>query len=269
MGQIILRSWGAICRAGARTFRPPADGRLSNVSVFPKSLASLVVLCAIAAITYALMVLVDEPVARAVRETDRNSFLWFFFQWLTHLGTSGWVLVISGAIGVFLSFSLWGNAGQSGTSGPKASHSSVRKNFGRYTDANFVFFTVALSGISASVIKNTIGRARPKHLDQFGHLHFEFAAFESSFASFPSGHSTTFGALAMALFLLFPKHRVLIVLFGIFGGASRVVVGAHYPSDVFAGLLFGAAFVVLCARYLAKRRLAFKLNRIGFPIRQR
>ena len=127
----------------------------------------------------------------------------------------------------------------------------------------FVFASVAVTGILANLIKNTIGRARPKHFDTLGAHAFDFGAFQSSFASFPSGHSTTFGALCMGIALLYPKTRWICFFMAFLGGTSRVVVGAHYPSDVIAGLAFGAGLTWIFARWLAQRNALFRFGKDG------
>jgi len=255
----ITNSFEALKRALARVFRVPAEGklkRLGRLKTIPL-LGLMLVFCVLLAL---IMVFVDEPLARLARTIDTQSLVAQFFEVLTHLGTSGWVLIITGVMGIALSMMNW-NAGKN--------FSSVRRYFNLYADANFVFFTVAISGTLVALIKNTIGRARPKHLDTLGPLNFDFAAFEASFASFPSGHSTTFGALCAAVAILHPRYRLICVLFAVLGGGSRVMVGAHYLSDVIAGLTFGAVFVIFAAHYLAKRRLMFGMNDWHFPTRRR
>ena len=261
MKQLFARSFESLKRAYARTFLKPASKRHRSISVFPVSAGNLFFLLLLFAAIALLVIKVDAPLVSFIRRLDRESPVAVFFEALTHLGTSGWILVISGVIGIVLSMRHW-NAAETGQWG-------VRKNFAIYADANFLFFTVAVSGIAANLIKNTIGRARPKHFEDLGHLHFEFAAFEPGFASFPSGHSTTFGALFMALALLYPRFWSIFAVAGILGGVSRVMVGAHYASDVLAGLAFGAIFVVIAARYLAKRGLMFRLANSPIPRRHR
>ncbi|MEU0771510.1 phosphatase PAP2 family protein [Streptomyces albogriseolus] len=59
--------------------------------------------------------------------------------------------------------------------------------------------------------------------------------------SFPSNHATIAGASAAALVLV---RRTLILLtapLALLAAFSRVFVGVHYPHDVVAGLLLGAA----------------------------
>ncbi|MEP1092077.1 MAG: phosphatase PAP2 family protein [Rhizobiaceae bacterium] len=181
------------------------------------------------------------------------------FQLITRLGTSGWILIGTAIIGLYLSVSRWEEL-------PRA---QLHRRINWYSDANFAFFTIALSGISANLIKNTIGRARPKMLDTLGPYHFEPAAFDATFASFPSGHSTTSGAIGMVLILLFPRYWPLWLLIAVLGGISRVIVGAHYPSDVLAGLVFGAGFVLFAARWLALRGTMFAFGDGWIPIRRR
>ena len=50
---------------------------------------------------------------------------------------------------------------------------------------------------------------------------------------------------------------------------TRVMVGAHYPSDVIAGLAFGAWFSLLTAIVFARCGLLFKLAPDGWPLSKR
>ncbi|MFE9395093.1 phosphatase PAP2 family protein [Streptomyces flavidovirens] len=59
--------------------------------------------------------------------------------------------------------------------------------------------------------------------------------------SFPSNHATIAGAAAVALAVAWRRLIVLTVPMALLMGLSRVFVGVHYPRDVVAGLLLGAA----------------------------
>ncbi len=59
-------------------------------------------------------------------------------------------------------------------------------------------------------------------------------------SSFPSGHTLEAFAIAVAFTKLFGKKwSVILFLWAGVVAYSRLVLGVHYPSDVFAGLLIG------------------------------
>ena len=74
--------------------------------------------------------------------------------------------------------------------------------------------------------------------------------------AFPSGHTTTIFTLAGVLCLHISSNRLrlLLVLFAVAVGCSRMVVGAHWPADVLAGAFGGwlaAAAGTILARHWA------------------
>lgn len=123
--------------------------------------------------------------------------------------------------------------------------------------AIYLLATLAASGLAAQIIKQIVGRGRPRLLDQFGPFVFDSFTLRSTYASFPSGHSTTAFAAAVALAYFLPRWRIPLLLLAAGVACSRVIVGAHYPSDVIAGSFLGALSAMLVARAFARRGIAF------------
>ena len=184
------------------------------------------------------------PWLKSLPEEYRHTFAAF-----TDLGKSDWILWPSGLVCLFLL-----------ALEAESLRFRLRMAVGAaFTYAGFIFYVVAATGLLAIAFKWTLGRARPKLYEQFGPVEFNFLAFDGSYTSFPSGHSTTVGAFAMALALIFPAYRWLIIVAAFWVAFSRVMVGAHYPSDVVAGTLLGLTFTYFTARALARRRIGFRV----------
>jgi lipid A 4'-phosphatase len=112
----------------------------------------------------------------------------------------------------------------------------------------FLFAAIAVSGLTADLLKVMIGRTRPKLLFAAHHLYaFEGLELSPHYWSFPSGHTTTIVALAAALYWLWPRHLLFYVLVAVVVAGSRIVVGAHYPSDVLAGAFIAVVTTRLVA----------------------
>lgn len=135
--------------------------------------------------------------------------------------------------------------------------------------ALYVFLCIALSGLCANLLKRIIGRARPTLYDQVGAFGFDSLSGHARFESFPSGHATTVAALMMAMALIAPAGRKLFLVMGLWLGFSRVIVGAHYPSDVIAGLALGAWFSLATAIVFSRYGLLFRQQPNGWPVLRR
>jgi undecaprenyl-diphosphatase len=124
----------------------------------------------------------------------------------------------------------------------------------------FVFVAVGLPGLVSTIVKRWIGRVRPSDAGPFAYEPFSW---RPEYASFPSGHTTTAFAALVAIGMICPRLRPALWIYALAIAASRVVVSAHYPSDVIAGAAFGAFGAVLVRDWFAARRLGFCIGLDG------
>ncbi len=105
--------------------------------------------------------------------------------------------------------------------------------------AFYVFCSVAVAGVITGILKFVLGRARPIFFEGLGMTGFFPFTAEWAFNSMPSGHTAaTFAGLVM-IGLLVPRYKVFTWTGAIVVGASRVMVGAHWPTDVILGAFIG------------------------------
>jgi membrane-associated phospholipid phosphatase len=114
---------------------------------------------------------------------------------------------------------------------------------------------VADAEILTLVMKNVDRRLRPVEIPpdgDFAHTWFKGSGrFFSGRGSFPSGHTIAAFSVATVFARRYRRHRwVPWVAYGLAGlvGFSRVPLQSHFPSDVFAGAVFGytiSRYVVL------------------------
>ncbi|MFB2552940.1 phosphatase PAP2 family protein [Ensifer soli] len=129
----------------------------------------------------------------------------------------------------------------------------------------YFFVTIGSASAIVHLLKFLIGRARPELFADYGAYSLTPFAGGWLFESFPSGHSTAVGAFFGAFSMLAPRLRILFALGALTIGVTRVVVGAHYPSDVAAGLLLGLWTAVMTAFVFAGRNWLFRLDASGWP----
>jgi membrane-associated phospholipid phosphatase len=95
----------------------------------------------------------------------------------------------------------------------------------------------AVAGVTVELLKGVFDRARPPladpGLDAVGVL--------PGSTSFPSGHSATAFAAAVAVGMIFPRFRRPLLALAATVALSRVYLGVHFATDVLAGSLLGAA----------------------------
>ena len=126
----------------------------------------------------------------------------------------------------------------------------------------FLFTAIAVPSLFVTIIKRLIGRARPLvggSLDPFCTVHF-LARGLCRHAVGPCDHGLR-GAGGFRDTVAARAHMWLI--YALLIAISRVVVTAHYPTDVPAGALVGIAGAVMVRHYFAQRRLGFRLARMA------
>lgn len=108
--------------------------------------------------------------------------------------------------------------------------------------------TVAGAHAAAVGMKQVVRRPRPEPPGPEGTARVALM----SGLSFPSAHASSSAAAVLAFAGLLP--RSLTVPLAATTCASRVVLSAHYPSDVLAGAMLGATVGGLARRWMRGRR---------------
>ncbi|RMF83365.1 MAG: phosphatase PAP2 family protein [Nitrospirae bacterium] len=177
--------------------------------------------------------------AAPVRAADRALFL-FVQHHLRAPGLDPWVLQLTmlgdAAVGLLLLL---------------AAALVVRRPF--LTEA---FVALAAAGGAVGWMKHAVRRLRPSQVLSGLHL----IGPHLGNLSYPSGHTATAVALAGVLGHRFPRLRPLLYPAAAAVACSRVYTAAHYPLDVAAGALLGAAVAV--AVNLAAPLLAATVDRL-------
>ncbi len=79
--------------------------------------------------------------------------------------------------------------------------------------------------------------------------------------SFPSNHAFNNFAAAFFLFKLYPSYKWIFIITATLIALSRIYLGVHYPSDVIAGALIGAALGYLFSLIALKIENIFQSKR--------
>lgn len=143
------------------------------------------------------------------------------FYWITFLGNAIIVIGIMGIVGIALWYS---------------------KLYRAY--AGGLVTTVIGAAMTAYIMKAVVARVRPSSFIPF--------LIETS-SSFPSWHATAamalYGFIAYLFCVLFPARRLLVVSIAIIiiGGVgfSRLYLGVHFSSDVYAGYIVGGLWLLI------------------------
>jgi len=235
------------CGLAALVRPPPVKPRRIRRAYLRLLVGSLVMLVVIAA----AMVFADASIAEDAKRAP--ALVIELFSFLTDFGKSGWFLWPTGILLAAIA----------------ALASPALAPLDRFllatiaVRAGFLFTAIAVPGLFTTLVKRVIGRARPfvgEHADPFLYLPWVWRA---DHASLPSGHAATAFAAAVAVGLLWPALRLPMLAYAVVIAVSRVVLDAHYLSDVTVGAMVGVIGAVLVRDAFAARRLGFAIGSDG------
>jgi undecaprenyl-diphosphatase len=207
---------------------PIEEGHAAGSKIVRASLLLLVLsLCFVIGFTYLgqevhepATTTTDQHLLRRVADTTRRWPL-ALSETVSLFGTAPIVVVITAVVGA-----------------------SIARH-GRWFDIALLIAAMIGAVLLSPLTKHLISRARPT----------AFFRTSATGYSFPSGHTLNATCLALALgFILWrlPWPRTMkivwtlaLVAYAACVGASRIVLGVHYPTDVLGGFLLGAAWTTL------------------------
>jgi len=230
-----LAGWAARLLGPARGRVPVARPAMSHLALGAAA--------SIAAVALAMLFLDSWVVAR---HGGIPAWVITLFNELTDFGKSNWFLIPSAILLAVIA----------ATASPALGRMGFGVSMSLAARLGFIFVAVALPSLAVTIGKRLIGRARPLRGGD-SDIYFMPFSWRVDFASMPSGHSTTAFAAAVALGALFPRARAALWIYAVLIALSRVVLTAHYPSDVIAGAVVGTCGALLVRRWFAARRLAF------------
>ncbi|MBF0560818.1 MAG: phosphatase PAP2 family protein [Alphaproteobacteria bacterium] len=213
---------------------------------FRTSFAAVVIFCGLGMATF------DAPLAWFFKHHISGEYEGFF-KVITTLGVAtGWYVlagvVLLGCFGLktFVTVPEW------------------RERCRAYARAAFFMISaLTASGLVETGMKFVIGRYRPRYLFESGL--YGFKPFNAHWAmnSFPSGHSQTIWAVAVALMFIYPRYNAAYIMVAILVSLSRAVTSVHFLSDVTMGSYIGIAVTVWLHRQFVRRGGSVRLG--GLP----
>ncbi|MGE0061463.1 MAG: phosphatase PAP2 family protein [Xanthobacteraceae bacterium] len=233
--------------AALRLLSRPARGRPAAAFNWPRWAVAVAVALAVLLV---IALLLDAPLARGARALPRWPV--DLFDAVTTFGKSGWFLWPVGVVLLAIA-----------ALPARLPERSRLVLIALVVRLEFLFAAIAIPGVAVNILKHVIGRGRPYVGGSLDPFHMNPFSWPAAYASMPSGHAATAGAVAVAVATLWPRSRVVVLIYVVVILASRVVLTAHYLSDVLAGAAVGAGGAMLIRHYFATRRLGFSIGPDG------
>lgn len=174
----------------------------------------------------------DGEILVWIQNNIRQEFLNPIIMFVTSLGNAGWFWLVLLAVMLL---------------------------FPKYRKTGLAGLVAVLIGflITNLWLKNMVARTRPYELVEGLSL---LGARANDF-SFPSGHSTCSMAAAVVLFARLPrKQGIWALALGMLICVSRLYIGIHYPTDVFAGMLIGTMSACVAMRVIKQEKGAVGID---------
>jgi undecaprenyl-diphosphatase len=139
------------------------------------------------------------------------------------------------------------------------------KKYNVKTAAEFILgcaLVVACADFSSNLAKNGVKRYRPSHnLEIKAQIHLVDKYDGGKFGFFSAHTANSFGVTTfvfLCIHWLQRKYKYLLFIYPLLICYSRIYLGVHYPSDIFAGIVVG--FIFGCLLYLIMKKYFFKFD---------
>jgi len=140
--------------------------------------------------------------------------------------------------------------------------------FGRIGDGVFASAAMIVSALTTQLFKSIINAPRPLTWFEAEFPDISLPLVEgvimNHWRSFPSGHTTSFFALAFVLCVIVTKKlsvvnskwsvvlQALLWMLATLGAYSRIYLSQHFAADIFAGVVVGVLITMVCFAVLQR-----------------